>query len=75
MCEVSGESQLVTRGSDSIALWFESAAAFNPLQGFAHLTTSTGSRGGCQSHHVSGAKAEVQRDCVLEHLLVWDTEE
>ena len=75
MCEVSGESQLVTRGSGSIALWFESAAAFNPLQGFAHLTTSTGSRGGCQSPRVSGAKAEVQRFCVLEHLLVWDTEE
>ena len=75
MCEVSGEYQLVTRGSGSITLWFESAAAFNPLQGFAHLITSTGSRGGCQSPNVPGAEAEVQRGCVVEHLLVWDTEE
>ena len=40
MCEVSCEYQLVTRGRGSIALWFESAAAFTPLQGFAHLMTS-----------------------------------
>ena len=62
-------------GSSNIALWFESAAAFNPLEGFTHLFTSTGSWYSCQSPLVQEAKAEVQRGCVLEHLLVWDTEE
>ena len=72
---MSGEYQLVTRGSGSIALWFESAAAFTPLQGFVHLFTITGSGCGCQSLRVAEDKADVQRGCVLENFLVWDTGE
>ena len=74
MCEVSGEYQLVTQGRGNVALWFESAAAFTPLEGFSRLFTSTGSRCSCESSRVQEAEAEVQRGCVLERL-VWDTEE
>ena len=62
------------RGGGSIASWFESAAVFTPLQGLAHLVTVTGSGCGCQGPGVTEGEAEVQRGCVLEHL-VWDTEE
>lgn len=75
MCEVSGEKWPVTRGRGSFSLMFESAAAFTPLQGFVPLFTVTGSGCSCQSLRVAEDKADVQRGCVLENFLVWDTGE
>lgn len=75
VCEVSGEKWLVTRGRGSFSLMFESAAAFTPLQGFVPLFTVTGSGCSCQSLRVAEDKVDVQRGCVLENFLVWDTGE